>query len=189
MKFIDKSGPVEASVISFDSTQIIAIVPFASSDDKKNPSWLKMFVVINSIRSEEKSFQIFNWWYKDLRKFSAFYSDVFARIIFDDGSDYYGDLLDYYMNIAAFEGGAIEDKVYTDNSISFTWKSKSQKGEALVYVTVYFLNNGSSVNVDYDIQSSYIYSENESKKVEIKTKKIKNNKHKGVEFFFILCLN
>lgn len=173
VKFIDKSGTVEASVISFNSTQIIVIVPFASSGDKLQPSWVKMFVEINSVRSEEQSFQIFNWWYKDFRKFLAFNSDVNARINFDDGGYYVGDILDYKMNIAAFlETGTIDDKVYTDNSISFTWKGKSQNGDALVYVTVYFLNNGRSVNVNFDVQSSYIYSENESKKVEIKTKKI-----------------
>lgn len=173
VKFIDKTGTVEASVISFNSTQIIAIVPFASSGDKLQPSWVKMYVEINSVRSEEQSFQIFNWWFKDFRKFLAFNSDVNARINFDDGGYYVGDILDYKMNIAAFwETGTIDDKVYTDNSISFTWKGKNQNGDALVYVTVYFLNNGRSVNVDFDVQSSYIYSENESKKVEIKTKKI-----------------
>lgn len=182
VKFIDKSGPVEASVISFNSTQIMAIVPFASSGDKNQPSWVKMYVEINSVRSEEQSFQIFNWWYRDFHKFKAFGSDVRAKINFDDGSNYDGDILDYKMNIAAFwETGTIEDKKYTDNSISFTWRGINEYGEAVIKVTVYFLNKGRSVNVDYDIQSTYLYLENESKKVEIKTKKIISIK--GLDYY------
>ena len=182
VRFTDVSGLVDAKIISFNSSQIKAIVPFAKSADKDRPSWVKMFVEINSVRSEERDFQIFNWWYKDFRKFLAFNSDVNARINFDDGSYYVGDILDYKMNINAFwETGTIDDKKYTDNSISFTWKGKTQNGDALVYVTVYFLNNGRSVNVDFDVQSSYIYSENESKKVEITTKKI--IKIKGLNYY------
>jgi|GEM_PF-5108013 len=151
----------------------MAIVPFAKSAEINHPALVKMFVEINSVRSEEQNFQIFNWWYKDFHKFLAFYSDVNARINFDDGSYYDGDILDYKMSINAFwDTGTIDDKKYTDNSISFTWKGKTQNGDVMVFVTVYFLNHGRSVNVDFDVQSSYINSENESKKVEIKTKKI-----------------
>jgi len=173
VRFIDVSGFVDATIISFSSSQIMAIVPFAKSAEINHPALVKMFVEINSVRSEEQNFQIFNWWYKDFHKFLAFYSDVNARINFDDGSYYDGDILDYKMSINAFwDTGTIDDKKYTDNSISFTWKGKTQNGDVMVFVTVFFLNHGRSVNVDFDVQSSYINSENESKKVEIKTKKI-----------------
>jgi len=173
VKFIDRSGPVEASIISFNVSQIMAIVPFASSSDKYYPSIVKMYVEINSVRSDEHSFQIFNWWYKNFHNFFAFDSDVNAKINFDDGGYYVGDILDYKMPIFAFfSTGTIYDKKYTDNSIAFTWKGEPEYGVSLIYVTVYFLNDGRSVNVDFDIQSSYIYSENESKKIEITTKKM-----------------
>lgn len=173
VRFTDVSGLVDAPIISFSNSQIKAIVPFAKSTDRQYPATVKIFVEINSVSSEEKNFQIFNWWYPDFHKFNAFNSDIQARINFDDGGYYVGDILDYKMNIAVFGGtGTISDKKYTNNSISFAWKGTNQNGDATIYVTVSFLNNGRSVNVDYDVQSSYIYSENESKKIEIKTKKL-----------------
>mgnify|MGYP005839432811 FL=1 len=156
VKFVDKSGPVEASVISFDSVRIIAIVPLVSSSDKKHPSDVKMFVEINSVRSEEHLFRIYNWWYKSLPIFSAFLCDVNANINFDDGSYVsYDDLKTYIF----FQAGTIEDKKYTDNSIAFTWKSKSNYEDVIAHITVYFLNDGRSVNVDYDFQ---LYNYNDS---------------------------
>lgn len=185
VKFINFNGLVEANVISIGTTEIRAIVPFAKSNDEIHPSLVKMFVEINSVKSEEVYFNIQNWWFPEFCKFKIFSSEISGKFNFDNGSSYNQNIFEIESTKPLMHW-PITNLKCNGTSFSFDVNYTDPNGRkfvAKINGSISSQTSGKQVTVNFDIETSKVIEDNYNRKVEVKTYKqfsIENLNYHGI---------
>lgn len=174
VKFISYNGLAEANVISFGSTEIRAVVPFAKSSNDIYPSAVKMFVEINSVRTQEVSFNLQNWWFPEFCKFKVFTSEIKAKLTFDNGNSFEQNIFAIESTYPPATDWDVKNIKCNSTNFSFDINYTNSFGAKIVGKANGFFpskSNGREVTLSFDIETYYVKEDNNIKKVEIKTYK------------------